>query len=229
MLLDMQLIYGTIEYLQSGGLVVIPLILVSLWLWLLIGQKSLEFRRLRRIQKSVTACVSNKDDPEFQSAPWQKAVLEQFFAYQDIGIRPRQKLLKRVSQPYELAVDKNIQTILVLAGLTPLLGLLGTVMGMITTFDVIADYGTGNSKAMASGISQALITTQTGLVVAVPGLFVGNILKRRAMRIKEQISSFCMSLIKEYSVQSDPGQALTDAEAPDANAAVDESEASPET
>jgi hypothetical protein len=56
----------------------------------------------------------------------------------------------------------------VLAAVAPLLGLLGTVTGMIATFDVLAVFGTGNAKAMAGGISEALITTQTGLLVALP-------------------------------------------------------------
>ena len=54
------------------------------------------------------------------------------------------------------------------AGIAPLLGLLGTVTGMISTFDVITEYGTGNPRLLSGGISVALITTQLGLIVAVP-------------------------------------------------------------
>ncbi len=200
MLLSSELVYGTISYLQSGGWVIIPLILLSLWLWMLIFFKWLEFRQLRSRQKSLEECVQNRGSKDLHAAKWQEAIFEQFFSYIDSGIRPNQKLLQRLRHPYELSVDKNIQTILVLAGVAPLLGLLGTVIGMITTFDVISEFGTGNSKAMANGISQALITTQTGLVVAVPGLFVGNILKRRAGRLKENISSFCFGLMMETAV-----------------------------
>jgi biopolymer transport protein ExbB len=76
----------------------------------------------------------------------------------------------------------------------PLLGLLGTVSGMVKTFVVIAEFGTGNARALASGISEALITTQTGLVVAVPGLFMASFLLRRSNGLLERIDRFCLRL-----------------------------------
>ncbi|WP_300675074.1 MotA/TolQ/ExbB proton channel family protein, partial [Desulfoluna sp.] len=69
----------------------------------------------------------------------------------------------------------------------PLLGLLGTVSGMITTFDVIALFGTGNARAMAGGISESLITTQSGLSVAIPGMFMGVLLTRRSRRLAAKL------------------------------------------
>jgi len=57
---------------------------------------------------------------------------------------------------------------------------LGTVLGMIETFQIISLFGTGNPRAMASGISVAMITTQMGLLVAVPGLFMAGRLRRMA-------------------------------------------------
>ena len=80
-------------------------------------------------------------------------------------------------------LDEHRATIAVLAAVAPLLGLLGTVLGMIETFDVIALFGTGNSRALASGISVALITTQTGLLVAIPGLLMSNRLGRAAEQL----------------------------------------------
>jgi biopolymer transport protein ExbB len=68
--------------------------------------------------------------------------------------------------------------------------LLGTVLGMIETFEVIALFGTGNAKAMAGGISVALVTTQAGLLVAVPGLLVSAALARRARRLEMGFDEF---------------------------------------
>ena len=62
----------------------------------------------------------------------------------------------------------------------PLLGLLGTVVGMIKVFDVMTLFGTGNARLMASGVSQATIPTMAGLVAAISGLYIANILKRKA-------------------------------------------------
>ncbi len=68
----------------------------------------------------------------------------------------------------------------VFAAVAPLLGLLGTVTGMIATFDIITEYGTGDPKLLSSGISEALITTELGLIVAIPTLLVGSLLTARA-------------------------------------------------
>lgn len=67
--------------------------------------------------------------------------------------------------------------ILVFAAVAPLLGLLGTVTGMISTFDIITEFGTGDPKLLSGGISEALVTTQLGLIVAIPLLLIGNVLK----------------------------------------------------
>ena len=77
----------------------------------------------------------------------------------------------------------------VLAAIAPLLGLLGTVIGMIATFDVLAVFGAGNAKAMAGGISEALITTQTGLLVSIPGLYMKGFLDRRAGNLNRRIAA----------------------------------------
>ena len=66
--------------------------------------------------------------------------------------------------------------IMVIAAVAPLLGLLGTVTGMISTFEIITEHGTGDPKLLSGGISEALITTQLGLVVAIPMVLIGNLL-----------------------------------------------------
>lgn len=77
--------------------------------------------------------------------------------------------------------------ILVIAAVAPLLGLLGTVTGMISTFDIITKYGTGDPKMLSGGISTALVTTELGLIVAIPTLLLGNLLKGWADGIETDI------------------------------------------
>ncbi len=76
--------------------------------------------------------------------------------------------------------SRGLPTLAVVAAAAPLLGLLGTVTGMIETFQAITLFGAGDPKMMSSGISQALITTQLGLVVAIPVLLLHSFLKGRA-------------------------------------------------
>lgn len=76
-------------------------------------------------------------------------------------------------------MERFLNTLGTIAALSPLLGLLGTVLGMIEVFNVIALQGSGEPSALAHGISMALITTATGLVVAIPALFFHRWFTRR--------------------------------------------------
>lgn len=103
-------------------------------------------------------------------------------------------ILAKASPP----LDKNLSVIKLLAAVAPLLGLLGTVIGMIDTFQAITLFGTGDPKLMAGGISQALVTTMLGLIAAVPLLFLHNLLDSRSRAIsqiyEEQAIGFVASL-----------------------------------
>ncbi len=88
--------------------------------------------------------------------------------------------------------------ILVIAAVAPLLGLLGTVTGMITTFDIITEFGTGDPKLLSGGISIALVTTELGLAVAIPMLLLGNILSGWAESIKDGMEKGALRVINQY-------------------------------
>lgn len=88
--------------------------------------------------------------------------------------------------------------ILVIAAVAPLLGLLGTVTGMITTFEVITEHGTGDPQLLSGGISTALVTTELGLIVAVPTLLIGNALSGWADRIKDDMQKAALRVINTY-------------------------------
>lgn len=92
-------------------------------------------------------------------------------------------------------LDRFGSTILVMAAVAPLLGLLGTVTGMISTFDVITEFGTGNPKLLSGGISEALITTELGLIVAIPSLLFGNLLSGWAERIKDDMDKSALRIM----------------------------------
>ncbi|MCB9522408.1 MAG: MotA/TolQ/ExbB proton channel family protein [Myxococcales bacterium] len=97
-------------------------------------------------------------------------------------------------------LDRFGTAVLVTAAVAPLLGLLGTVTGMISTFDVITEFGTGNPKLLSGGISEALITTELGLVVAIPALLAGNLLNGWAERLKSGIEQGALALMNRAQV-----------------------------
>ncbi len=89
--------------------------------------------------------------------------------------------------------------ILMIAAVAPLLGLLGTVTGMIQTFDVITEFGTSDPKLLAGGIAVALVTTEQGLIVAIPCLLLGNLLSGWADRIKDDMEAGALKVINLFT------------------------------
>lgn len=92
----------------------------------------------------------------------------------------------------------GLTTLTVFAAVTPLLGLLGTVIGMIETFQSISLFGTGDPKLMAGGISYALVTTQLGLAVAIPLLLLHSFLHGQANRIVDVLDQEAARLFERY-------------------------------
>lgn len=89
--------------------------------------------------------------------------------------------------------------ITVFAAVSPLLGLLGTVTGMISTFEVITVYGTGDPKLLSGGISAALVTTEFGLIVAIPLVLIGNLLSNWANSINANLEISALRMVNASS------------------------------
>ncbi len=88
--------------------------------------------------------------------------------------------------------------ILMIAAVAPLLGLLGTVTGMIQTFDVITEFGTSDPKLLSGGIATALVTTMQGLIVAIPALLFGSLLNGWAESIKDDMEKSALKVVNLY-------------------------------
>lgn len=101
-------------------------------------------------------------------------------------------------------LEKNVSILATIANLTPLLGLLGTVSGMIKTFNVISVQGVANPAALAGGIAEALITTAAGLCIAIPTLVCHRILRDKAKYLifeMEENSVKIIEIMENYSEQ----------------------------
>jgi len=96
-------------------------------------------------------------------------------------------------------LEYGLNILKIIASLAPLMGLLGTVTGMIVTFQAITIFGAGDPKAMASGISQALVTTVEGLVVAIPMVLLFTIVNGRAQRIIHILNEQTTGIIAEHT------------------------------
>ncbi|NAW69934.1 flagellar motor protein MotA [Vibrio sp. V27_P1S3P104] len=99
----------------------------------------------------------------------------------------------------QAGLEKGLSMLKLLAALAPMLGLLGTVTGMIETFQVITQFGNGDPKVMAGGISMALVTTVLGLVAAMPLLLAHNILSSQAENIRIILEKQGIGLVAEQA------------------------------
>ena len=96
-------------------------------------------------------------------------------------------------------IQKFSAAITVIAAVAPLMGLLGTVTGVMSTFDVITEHGTGDPKMLAGGISEALVTTELGLIVAIPTLLLGTMLMAVANRIESDLDKAALTVMNSGS------------------------------
>ena len=96
-------------------------------------------------------------------------------------------------------LEKGLSMLKLFAALAPMLGLLGTVTGMIETFQVITQFGNGDPKIMADGISMALVTTVLGLITAMPLLLAHNILSSQAETIRTTLEKQGIALVAEQA------------------------------
>jgi len=150
------------HYMKTGGMTMIPLVFCCLWMWGMI------FYHLPMWQPGL----AHEAD----------TIQQTFFDLKTGSLRHDRDLLWFLQDRSEEKQAKGITTIKLLAALAPFLGLFGTVTGMIKTFQSVALFGLANPKALAGGISQAMVTTQFGLFIAVPGILAVVFLKRNAVR-----------------------------------------------
>jgi len=189
-----ELFESALNQIQLGGWVMYPLIGTCLWMWFLIGKKSVDMYLFTKGDRRFDELRPDIENADYSAASWQKYLIDGYKAERTGDRELDESIIESHQTHLEQYVNKYTGTIALLSTVAPLLGLLGTVSGMVTTFTVIAEFGTGNARALASGISEALITTQTGLVVAVPGLFLASFLIRRSNNLLERMHRFCLRL-----------------------------------
>jgi biopolymer transport protein ExbB len=98
-------------------------------------------------------------------------------------------------------LERNLSTLSTIGNITPLLGLLGTVFGMVKAFNVIAVMGVGKPEALAGGISEALLTTAFGLSIAIPTIVVYNYLSHRVDKLIREMEVNCVDLVDLLTYQ----------------------------
>ena len=198
----MQVFFDILDYFYRGGPLMVPIILISIIMWIMILLKLQSVwavnQRDMKISEALEAVRERRLVDDFFGTPLCH-VVGHFIESMSFVRRDNLALLHSLIARETERLGRHVNYIYALASIAPLLGLLGTVQGMISTFDAISIYGTGNPRALANGIAEALITTQSGLFVSIPGLFMAGFLRRRIFRISQRMDEFRAGVMKELS------------------------------
>jgi biopolymer transport protein ExbB len=192
---------NVLEMMAGGGFVMWPLVVLGALLWYALGVRAATLRRGSPfpLSKMVSAAASNPEKDG--SGVIGKAVAT---AVRIATVRPRnlERRLDEALIPYEREIKRFESLATAIVMVAPLLGLLGTVGGMIETFSALGDMALfTQSGGIAGGISQALLTTQMGLVVAIPGLLVGRILGRKAQKLEGELQQVKECLLSSGALE----------------------------
>jgi len=156
------------DFMELGGDVLWAILLLTFFMWMLIIERFWYFRSAhKQLSGQITASWDARED----QTSW--------YAH-----RIRDAL---VSQVHE-SLNASVPMIKTLVALCPLLGLLGTVTGMISVFDVMSFSGGGNARGMAAGVSKATLPTMAGMVAALSGLFFSNMIERYVYQETDRVA-----------------------------------------
>ena len=192
------------KFFKSGGPVMIPLALLPLWALVLVIIKLVQFtgRRFiaRRIFRRLVKYLDNDDIGGARSYVQKRKggairTAAPCLHPSTSSRKVAESAVKEVLYTESNHLGSHLNTLAVIAGVAPLLGLLGTVTGMIRLFEVITRFGTGDPKLLAGGISEALITTEIGLIIAVPVLLAHNFLRNYKNGITAQLQIGALQLM----------------------------------
>ena len=203
------------QWLSAGGLLVWPIILVGVIALALVAERFYTLSRIRgNSDRNMQRILSMVHKGEWEKCRTFCQEQSSFPTCRIIGhtlnyLGNTREIIENAFQEgllKELPVlERFLPTLNVLAAVAPLLGLLGTVTGMINTFQIITLFGTGDPRMMSGGISEALVTTQLGLAVAVPIMVLHHVLERRVDKIigdmEEKGTGFAVALMKQGQIK----------------------------
>lgn len=203
------------EIVKAGGWLMLPIILCSVVAAAIIAERMWSLQRKRVLPADLAEKVwfwakNNKLDDNHLRALQSSSPLGQVLSAGLINRNEDRELIKESIQDTGRHVVHDLERYLnslgTIAAITPLLGLLGTVIGMVKVFAAITSHGVGNPAVLAGGISEALITTAAGLSVAIPALIGYRYLRGRVDSLVVNMEKEAMKLLEAIHSDRAAGQ-----------------------
>lgn len=204
------------ETWQQGGIVLVPILLVGFWGFCLIFSAYAElgaglwrtnlnplFDRVReRLSRGDVEGAKKLADGAPQLVGYGLGLALENRALPEAALR---RLLSEKLSFSLFNLERHLPLVRVMAASAPLLGLLGTVSGLIHTFQVMTEYGNGNAVLLAHGISEALIATQSGLLLAIILILLGQRLEGRVQWMQNQVEYGITMLLNQIYQPAEGG------------------------
>lgn len=188
-----------LEFLISGGLLMVPIGLCSVAALAIIIERSVSLARARVLPAAVLpeAIAALKSERQASLGASELArVLTSGLDASEKGAAGMREVLDEAIEAAVLRLEHTLTWLGSIAAISPLLGLLGTVVGMIEVFAELMNASGAEVSSLAGGISQALITTAAGLSVAIPSLLFHNHFERQIVRITTEMESAARELVR---------------------------------
>lgn len=203
-----------LEIVQSGGWLMVPILLCSILAAAISVERLWSLQQSRVAPKDLLAEVwgsvkKNEGDSQKMRDLRTTSPMGQVFAAGMSNAKRGRDIMKEAMEEASAKVSHDLERYLtglgIIASISPLLGLLGTVVGMIKVFSVMLLEGSGNANVLAGGISQALITTAAGLSVAIPALIFHRFFLRRVDELVVHMEQEASKLVDiMHGDQEDP-------------------------
>jgi biopolymer transport protein ExbB len=202
-----------IEIIERGGIMMYPLLLASVLALAIIIERFFSLRKRKVIIPEIISVVeqfSSFKDMELAKNICAKYhgplsnLIKTGLENTDLERAEIKELIEDQGRQEVRHLEKGLTILETIAVIAPLMGLLGTVLGMIKVFGVIKEQGIGQAAALSGGISEALITTVTGLFVGIPVLIFFNYFSRRAENFVLDIEKYSIILIQKIHKLSQP-------------------------
>ncbi|WP_404840980.1 MotA/TolQ/ExbB proton channel family protein [Alteromonas sp. KUL42] len=194
---------GMVEHVIKGGVWVIPIVIFGVVSALIALFKVVQLWRLPRVKRVVSGKAMESINGSTESGSLGSCSDNSFEGMQhalyhiakhaETSAQCDDELFSQLQQD-KIKLEKYNGTIAVTAAVAPLLGLLGTVSGMIETFRMMTAFGASDPEVISGGIAKALVTTELGLVVAIPALILNAVLSRKSRQYYDELESFALVL-----------------------------------